>query len=448
MSEHTLKRTLSFWHLVFLGLAFMTLFIIFTTYGIAAQVTQGMVPAAYIIVLIAMMFNVYSYGQMVKVYPSSGTAYAYAQKAIHPNAGYFVGWAIMMDYLLTPMLNYLVAGIYLSSAIPTVPPWIWIVILASIVTIINLLGVKITANVNFLLVLFQALVVFFFVVIAIKQILGGMGTGTLLSSLPFYNPDVPFSAVTAGAAILFLSFLGFDTITTFSEETINPTKTIPKAMFAVVLIGGGLFIFISYIIQMVFPDFMSFNDVEAAGFEVVAAVTSNAFVAIFLAGGITAVFASATVSHAGISRFLYAMGRDGVLPKRFFGHISAKTNVPIYNVLLVGVISLLAIVLSMETLLAFINFGVLVAFSFVNLSVISHYFIKQSKRSSFVQIIQYLILPIIGFSINAFLWLQIDKGALILGGTWLFVGFIYLLYITKFFRKPTPQMDIEQIFHS
>lgn len=448
MKQNTLNRTLSFWQLVFLGLAFMTMMIIFTTYGVASQVTHGMVPAAYIIVLVAMLFNVYSYGRMVKVFPSSGTAYAYAQKSIHPTAGFFVGWAIMMDYLLTPMLNYLVAGIYLSSAIPVIPSWLWIVLFAVLITTVNIFGMKLAANINIMLVTFQTLVVLIFTIISIKQILGGMGTGTLFSSLPFFNPDVPFSAITAGAAILFLSFLGFDTITTFSEETINPTKTIPRAMFAVVLIGGGLFIFISYIISMVFPDFMSFNDVEAAGFEIVAAVTGNLFTAIFLAGGVTAGFASAMVSHAGISRFLYAMGRDGVLPKRFFGYLSPKTRVPLFNVILVGIISLLALVMSMDRLLAFINFGVLVAFAFVNLSVISHYFIRNQRRNSVKEIILYLILPLIGFCINAWLWTNLEKSALILGGSWLLVGLIYLAYLTSMFRKPTPEMNLDSIDRS
>lgn len=443
MNQNSLKRTLSFRHLVFLGLAFMTMMIIFTTYGIASQVTQGMVPAAYIIVLVAMLFNVYSYGRMVKVFPSSGTSYAYAQKAIHPNAGFFVGWAIMMDYLLTPMLNYLVVGIFLSAAFPAIPAWVWIILFIIVITTINVFGVKIAANINFLLVIFQFSVVVIFAILCIKQIQGGMGTGTLFSSLPFYNPDVPLSAVTAGAAILFLSFLGFDTITTFSEETINPEKTIPKAMFAVVLIGGSLFIFISYIIQMVFPDFMSFTDVDAAGFEIVSAVTGSLFTSLFLAGYIVACFASATVSHAGISRFLFAMGRDGVLPKRFFGYLSPKFKVPLFNILLVGVISLLALVLSIDILLAFINFGVLVAFSFVNLSVISHYFIRERNRGTVKNTVLYLVIPLIGFCINAWLWTNLEKGALILGGSWLLVGLIYLAYLTKMFRKPTPQMNLE-----
>src|SRR5699024_6788442 len=222
--DQKFNRLLTFWPLVFLGLAFMTSMIVFTTYGIVSQETQGMVPAAYVIVLVAMMFNVYSYGKMVKVYPLSGSAYAYTQQAIHPNAGFLVGWAIMMDYLLTPMLNYLVVAIYLTAAFPKTQMWGWILLFIILITTINAFGIKIAKNVNFLLVSFQLLVVIIFCALSVKQILGGMGTGTLFSALPFFNPDVPFSAVTAGASILFLSFLRFDTITTFSEETVNPEK--------------------------------------------------------------------------------------------------------------------------------------------------------------------------------------------------------------------------------
>lgn len=445
IQENKMNRVLTFWPLVFIGLAFMTMMIIFTTFGIVSQVTEGMVPAAYVIVIVAMMFNVYSYGRMVKVYPYSGSSYAYAQKSIHPNAGFFVGWAIMMDYLLTPMLNYLVASIYLSTFFPNTPPWIWIILFTAIITVVNIFGVNLAKNINYLFVLFQVLVVAIFCILCIKKITGGMGTGTLFSILPFYNPDVPFVAITAGASIMFLAFLGFDTITTFSEETINPEKTIPKAMFAVVLIGGVTFITVSYILQMVYPDFNSYNDVEAAGMEIVMAVAGNAFAAVFLAACLVACFASAMVSHAGVSRFLYAMGRDGVLPKKVFGYISPKFKVPLYNVLIVGLISLLALVASVEIILSFISFGVLIAFTFVNFSVIFHYFFRNGYRGTMKNTFMYLIIPLAGSFINLYLWINLGKSALVLGGSWLIIGLIYLAVITKMFKKSAPEMNMDKI---
>lgn len=439
-----LNRTLTFGKLVFLGLAFMTMMIVFTTYGIVSQRTQGMVAASYVIVLIAMLFNVYSYGKMVKIYPLAGSAYAFAQKSIHPAAGFFVGWSIMMDYLLTPMLNYLVVGVYLYAAFPVVPIWAWIILFICIITLINIMGVTITANINFLLVGFQVLVIVIFIALSVKSIIEEAGTGTLFSSLPFNNPDVPFSDVTAGAAILFLSFLGFDTITTFSEETINPTKTLPKAMFAIVLIGGGSFIFLSYIIQQVHPDFLNFNDLDAAGFEVVAAVTGNIFTSVFLAGYVVACFASALVSHAGVSRFLFAMGRDGVFSKKIFGYVSPKLQVPIFNILIVSGISLLALVAHVDIILAFINFGVLVAFMFVNLSVIFHYYIKDKTKKTLKKTFLFLLIPIIGLTINFWLWTNLGTETLMIGGIWLTIGVIYLAFLTKMFRKPIPVVNLEE----
>src|SRR5699024_3707102 len=351
----------------------------------------------------------------------------------------------MMDYLLTPMLNYLVVGVYLSTAFPIVPIWAWIIFFIIIITLINILGVTLTANINLILVGFQVLVIVIFVALSIKSILEGEGTGNLFSSLPFFNSEVPFSDVTAGAAILFLSFLGFDTITTFSEETVNPTKTIPKAMFAIVLIGGSSFIFLSYIIQQVHPDFLNFNDLDAAGFEVVAAVTGNIFTAVFLAGYVVACFASALVSHAGVSRFLFAMGRDGVFPKKIFGYISPKFQVPIFNILIVSGISLLALVAHVDIILAFINFGVLVAFMFVNLSVIAHYYIKDRTRKSPKKIFLYLILPTIGIAINFWLWTNLGANTLLIGGIWVSAGLIYLAILTRFFRNPIPVVNIDEL---
>lgn len=442
--KEALNRNLTFWPLVFIGLAFMTAMIIFTTYGIVAQVTNGLVPVAYIIVLSAMFFNVYSYGKMVQVYPSAGSAYSYSQKSIHPSAGFFVGWAIMMDYLLTPMLNYLVASIYLATAFPMIPTWVWIIAFVLTITVINLLGIKIAKNINILLVTFQILVILIFCGLAINQVLNGFGTGSIFTSLPFYNSDTPLTAIVSGASILFLSFLGFDTITTFSEETINPKKTIPKAMYTIVVIAAFMFITVSYVLYIVHPDFNNFTDVDAAGFEIVAAVTSSLFTAVFLAGYIMACFASALVSHGGISRFLYAMGRDGVLPKKVFGKLSASRKVPFYNIIIVGIISLFALAASVETILAFINFGVLIAFTFVNISVIAHYFVRQKRRNSIKEVILFLVLPLIGGSINLFLWINLDKRALFIGVGWLVIGFIYLCVLTKFFKKPIPTMNFKE----
>ncbi|MET3290526.1 UNVERIFIED_CONTAM: putrescine importer [Brevibacillus sp. OAP136] len=312
----SLKRSLSLFHVIFFGLAYMAPLTIFTTYGVATQASHGMLPAAYIVALIAMAFTAYSYGRMVKVYPMSGSAYTYTQKSLNSHVGFLVGWAILMDYLFLPMINYLVAALYLAIYFPSVPFWVWVISFIVITTVLNILGIKLATNINTLFVIYQFFVLVVFVVLSVKGILHGMGTGTLVSIKPFFNPDVPLSSVMAGASLLCLSFLGFDAVSTLSEETKNPDKTIPKAILLVTLIGGALFIFISYVGHMVYPDYASFKNPDTAAYEMIEYVGGNLLTALFTAASLVGFLASAVAAHGSVTRLLYAMGRDSVLPQK------------------------------------------------------------------------------------------------------------------------------------
>lgn len=233
-------------------------------------------------------------------------------------------------------------------------------------------------------------------------------------------------------------------MTTFSEETINPKKIIPKAIFLVSLIGGGLFVLISYLSHLVYPNFQSFKDPDSAALEIVVYIGGNLFQSIFLAGYITGALASGLTSHASVSRLLYAMGRDGVLPKKVFGYIHPKLRTPTYNIILVGIFTLSALFVDLVTASSFINFGALVAFTFVNLSVISHYFIREKQRNG-INTLKYLILPLIGASFTIWLWRSLDLKAIFLGLGWLVIGFIMLLTITKIFSKRPPELSIDNV---
>lgn len=107
-----LQRSLTLFPVVLFGISFMALGTVFSTYGIASQLSHGMVAGSYLLALIIMLFTAYSYGQMAKAFPVSGSAYTYAQKSINPYVGFLAGWTILMDYLLIPMVNYLIFGIF------------------------------------------------------------------------------------------------------------------------------------------------------------------------------------------------------------------------------------------------------------------------------------------------------------------------------------------------
>lgn len=441
----SLKRSLKLWHVVMLGVAYMTPMVVFDTFGIVSEMTQGHVPTAYILALVAMLFTASSYGKMVQIFPIAGSAYTYTQKTISHHLGFMVGWSALLDYLFLPMVNALLAGIYFSALFPDVPPWIGILATVIIMTIVNILGVNISANFNAFLVIFQGLVITIFIGLVIKGLLNGEGTGAVVSFQPFFSPDVGISAIVAGATVLSFSFLGFDAVTTLAEETPQPKKTIPRGIFLVALIGGVLFTSVSYFTQSFFPDVSRFTDPSAAGPEIALYVGGQFFQAVFMAGVFTGIIASGVASHASVSRLLYVMGRDNVLPNKWFGYIDPRRSTPLFNIILVGVVSLSANFFDLATAVSFINFGALIAFTFVNLSVIAHFVIRKKMHRNLSGFFNYLISPIIGASFVGILWLNLEKNSFILGLTWAAIGFAYLLYLTKFFRSKPPQFHFEEI---
>ncbi len=316
--ETKLKRTLTLVPLLVIGLAYMDPLVVFDTYGIVAQLTEGHVATAYLFTIAALLLTAYSYGRMVQAFPKAGSAYTYAQKSIHPNVGFAAGWTLLLDYLFLPMVNFAIGMVYLQAAFPQIPAFIWVVLLATVITTINILGIRLTANVTGLFVSFQILVAAIFIFFVIKGLVNGFGTGQLLSMMPFYSTSLEMTTVFTGAAILCFSFLGFDAISTLSEETKNPKRTVPLAIILVVLIGGALFVGVSYLLQLVYPHYESFVSAEAASLEIAQYVGGAFLYSLFLGGTMVAVVSSSMSSHASASRLLFAMGRDSTLPKRFF----------------------------------------------------------------------------------------------------------------------------------
>ncbi|WKX25448.1 APC family permease [Tatumella ptyseos] len=443
-SRASLKKTLTLFPVVMIGLAYMQPMTLFDTFGIVTNLTGGHVATAYAFALIAILFTALSYGKLVHRFPSAGSAYTYAQKSICPHVGFMVGWSSLLDYLFMPMINILLAKSYFESLIPGIPSWIFVVLLVGFMTLTNLKGIRTVANFNGLIVVLQILVMLVIVGMVIYGVSQGVGAGTLVSSKPFWTENSQVVPMITGATILCFSFLGFDGISSLSEETKDAKRVIPKAIFLTALIGGLLFIAVSYFLQLYFPDVSHFKDPDSSQPEIMLYVAGKAFQFGILIFSCVTVLASGMAAHAGVSRLMYVMGRDGVFPKRFFGYISPKFHTPVFNVLLVGAIALLAINFDLVTATALINFGALVAFTFVNLSVISQYWIREKLRRTLKDNIRFLILPLCGAITVGALWVNLEKSSMELGLIWAAIGIIYLAIVTKGFRLPVPQYNEER----
>lgn len=444
-SNVKLDRVLTLWPVIIFGLAYMTPLIVLGTFGVVASVSQGAVPTAFLLTTVAMLFTAYSYGVMAKNYPVAGSAYTYVRKTIDARAGFMVGWAILLDYFFLPMVIWLIGAAYLSAQFPTVPVWVFLVSFIALTTILNIIGIKVATTVNTVLMVFQVLVIVFFVILSLSHVIGISGPAGVFSITPFINESSNFSTIAAGAAVAAYAFLGFDAITTLTEETINPRKTIPKAIMLTALIGGIIYIFVGYTTQLVHPG-GAFQDVDSAAFEIAKVIGGNVFGAFFLAGLVLAQFTSGIAAQASCSRLLFAMGRDSVLPKSIFGYLQPRFRTPAISIVLTGLVGMIALFLDVLSAASFINFGAFVAFTMVNLSVVFMYFnkSKQHDETNKGAFLTRVIVPIIGALINLWLMTKLDLKAVTFGSIWFGLGFLYLVYLTKGFKTAPPEMEFDE----
>ncbi|WP_219837441.1 APC family permease [Paenibacillus sp. R14(2021)] len=424
-----LQQTLTLVQVVFLGLAWMTPMIYFSIYGIAYASSSGMLTQAYLLAFIAILFTACSYGMMSVAHPTSGSAYTYVKKSVHPYLGFLVGWALLLDYLFSPIIACLTFGIYMHAQFPLIPAYAWIVGINLVITLVNIKGASFSANLSKWFVLLQMCFIALFCILLIRN----------LSSFshplaPFMQTDIPLPAILSGVSVICFSFLGFDSITTMAEETKDAKRNIPRAIGFIIIIASILYVTPSYLTQLAFPKAISFMDVDAAGLEIVKMVGGAALGSIFIIVLLFAIFTQGISSVASASRLMYVMGRERILPERYFAFVHPKLKTPVVNILIVAIVSMLALVIHLDMAIKFVNFGALTAFFFVNLSVISHYYVKERRRSASGTLL-YLLLPGLGAGIIGWLFLLLSKDALLMGLLWLVFGIAFNLRNMSF-AKP------------
>ncbi|MBL3689189.1 APC family permease [Leucobacter chromiireducens subsp. chromiireducens] len=438
------------WAIVGLGLGYMTPTVVFDTFGMVARDTNNVVPLAYLVALIVMVFTAVSYGKMAGAIPSAGSAYTYVKESMHPNVGFIVGWTSLIDYMLLPMVNCLIIRSYLEAVFPGIPGWIWVVLYCILVTGVIYLTMRGTSNVNMILLVFSIIVMTVFVVMVWAQLAGGEGVGSVASMQPFIHDGVTMGAVLMGATIVCFSFIGFDAVTMYVEEAKSP-KIVPRAILLTVVLGGAIFLIAGYFTQLRFPDWEVFAPggdmqyVEDSTLPLIGNFVGGPVLqAVLTAAGFAATLASGLASHASVSRMLLVMGRNNVLPKKFFGYINPKTHTPTFNIVLTGLVCLLAIAFTLEMIAAFINYGALIAFTFVNLSVIAWFAIRQGRRKTPGDIFKFIVMPGIGTALTGVLWANLHADALIGGVIWTLIGLAYLVFLTKGFKRKVAGFDESQ----
>ncbi|MCL6454943.1 MAG: APC family permease [Alicyclobacillus sp.] len=429
--KQELKRSLSFWDLLVYGLIFMVPIAPMGIYGQVVQTANGMVVFAYFIGLVGMIFTAFSYFKMSEVFPVAGSAYTYVQRGWNPYVGFIAGWMILLDYILVPALLYLVSASWLTQLLPAIPTWGWLIIFIGINTIVNIRGIEMTNRANWAILILEVITFVLFCIMAFLFVAHGKD-GTAFTAAPIINPaKFNMGMVGAATSVAVLSFLGFDGISTLSEETAGGRSTVGKATVWSLIVVAVFFMILTYLAAVAYPNYMSFPDPNVAFYFVAEKVGGTwlkllTLVATVVAWGI----ADALAAQAAISRLLYSMGRDKMLPG-FLSKVHPKFQTPYASTLLVAVISfVVSFVMSIDNLSRLVNFGALTTFMALNLTVMI-YFVGKKKSKRWWS---HLVMPLIGFAVLLYVWVNFDRITFILGASWFVLGMIVLAVSTKGFR--------------
>lgn len=444
-----LRRALGLWNLIIIGMVIVQPTAPMGIYGVISNKAHGHVVTTILLAMVAMLFTAIGYGRMARVYPSAGSAYTYVGQEIHPALGYVVGWSMVMDYLLNPLICAAFCAKTAMVMVPGLSFYVWILIFAGFFTWANLRGIKTSARLNEVLCAGMALVVVLFLA-SVARAVWGVHHDPGFFTHPFYDPATfHSSSIFAGTSVAVLTYIGFDAVSTLSEEAENPRRNILLATVLLCVLAGLLSALEVYAAQLIwgskpFPE----GQVETA-FALVSRRVGGVFlfetinIALMVAN-----LGSGMGAQLAAGRLLYGMGRGNALPKSFFAAIEPRRHIPRNNIVLVGALALAGAGIleffssrlgggAYEIGAQALNFGALMAFMGVNAASFMYSWHRERTRNPFN-----LAAPVLGFVICGFLWINLSRPAFVVGTIWLAAGVTYGAVRTRGFRSELVSFDI------
>ncbi|WEV25664.1 APC family permease [Streptomyces sp. 71268] len=475
-TQATLRRTLTFRDLVVYGLLFIAPMAPVGVFGTLDAKSHGAVALVYLVATVAMAFTAYSYAQMVRVAPRAGSVFTYARVGLGEGPGFVAGWMAMLDYLLIPAVAYLFSGIAMEELVPSVDRWVWTAIAVVVTTGLNLWGVRAAALVGFLVLAMEIAVLLVFVAAALVELAAHGAQRDWLSPLTGQS-GFTISAVFGAVSVAVLSYLGFDAIASFAEETLDdgdgdgeggkagtsrtsrkkgggreggeggapagkgsgwrsaagPAR-VSRAVLTCLAVAGFLFIVQTYLAALLSPTSSSelAADPAAQGGAFYAAVDTSVgtwlhdLVAVSKAIG--AAFA-ALAGQAAAGRLLFAMARDRRLPG-VVAKVNAHSGVPRRALLSAAVVTLIAAVWAarrddgLDRLVSVVDVGALTAFALLHASVIGWFWVR--KRAEVPSVLRHVLVPLVGMGIVIAVIVEASGTAQLVGAIWLGVGLVVL----------------------
>lgn len=439
-----LNKSMRFRDLVILGLLFIGPAAPVGLFGVLDAVSDGAIALVYIVATFVMAFTAFSYARMSSELPHAGSVYAYCSAGIHPNAGFLVGWLLLLDYMFIPAVAYLFSGISLNAIMPTVPVWVWTCLAVVLTTTLNLIGIKKSAKITLVILILEIIVLAAVLLVGIWVL---ATTGIKRDWIePFIGGELfTWSNLFTAVSIAVLSYLGFDAIATFAEENGGKRSLVSKAIMGCLILAGALFIVQTYIgalLSPYSPEYLRANPSlqGKAYYDIV-----NKELGLYLGWSlgvmkaIGAAFA-AMVGQAAASRLLFSMGRDKRLPS-ILAKVGKNSGVPTIAILFAAAFNLCLAAIAankangLSTLVSFVDVGALSAFIMLHIAVIGYFKFKK-KNTGLSSLLFDIIIPIVGIFVLLPVLFNIDHDAKIVGSIWLIIGVVIL-----FFNKNKPALQ-------
>ncbi len=438
----SLRRVLTRRDLILYGLVILTPTAPYPVYGIVQQDSLGHAALGYLVAMVAMLFTAASYGKMSSVFPSAGSTYTYAQRALNEHVGFLAGWAMILDYFLIPLESIIYAALTAHRLVPAISYAFWAVGFTLVLTLVNIPGIRVTARAGEIMMAVMTICAIAFVVLAARYIVVMHGFSALFDMRAIFRPETfSLRPLMLGAGVAALSYIGFDAISTLAEDTVDPKRDIGFATVFVCILQTVICFITVYLAAIVWPDYHSYPETETVILDIGQRIGGS-----WMFGSLTLVLlvaglASALTGQAGASRLLYGMGRDGVLSRRIFAYINPRFSTPTRGIYLMGALTLVSVLfMHFEIAVELLNFGAFAGFILVNLSVIRHFYIRSNQRRG-RELFTNLISPGLGAAFCLYLWFSLSGKAKVAGFIWLSVGAIYLAIITRGFRAAPKSLE-------
>ncbi|MFI0734049.1 amino acid permease [Streptomyces sp. NPDC021225] len=442
-----LRRSLGMWQLTMISIGATLGTGIFVVLGEAVPDAGPAVVVSFAIAGLTALFSALSYAELAGTIPVSGSSYSYAYATLGELVAWVCGWCLILEYGVSvaavavgwgQYLNELLdgtLGVTIPGALAAPPgdgglfnlPALLVVLLAMAFL---LGGAKESARANAIMVAVKIAALVLFCAVAFTGVRAGN-----------YTPFMPLgmAGVSAAGATLFFSYIGFDAASTAGEEARNPQRDLPRAIMLSLVIVTALYCLVAAVAVGALP-WKRFAGSEAALAGIMRDVTGQSFWAVLLAGGAVVAIASVVLTVLyGQTRILFAMSRDGLVPK-VFSRIHPASGVPRANTVIVSLFcGVLAAAIPLGQLADATSIGTLFAFALVNVAVIVLRRTRPAMPRTFRVPLSPLF-PLIGFGLCLWMMSSLDRVTWTVFGVWMAVGLVlYFAYGMRRSRLATAE---------